>query len=102
MDLIREPAPWMVDVDDRILETLSVYDGLKLYPLHRRLARETDDEPPVSYVLLRCKRLREYDLIAQRDGHYVLTETGEGYLDGDVDATLLRSDADVEHTRGDA
>lgn len=89
MDLIREPARWMVDLDDRILETLSVYDGLKIYQLHERLVREGRVEPPVAYVLLRCKRLRENDLLALEDGRFVVTDTGEGYLNGEVDAALL-------------
>lgn len=94
MDLFREPARWMVAIDDRILETLSVYGGLKIYPLHHRLASEGRVDPPVSYVLLRCKRLRTSGLLTQQDGYFVLTDAGERYLAGDVDAATLGPDAD--------
>ena len=94
MDLVRERAPWMTDIDDRILETLAVYDGLRLYPLHQRLVREGIGEPPVTYVLLRCKRLRESRLMIQRDGYFRLTEMGRAYLDGDVDVAMLTHDCD--------
>jgi hypothetical protein len=101
MDLFRERAPWMNDVDDRILETLAVYDGLRLFPLQQRLAREDAGEPPISYVLLRCKRLREYRLVSQRDGYFRLTDTGSAYLDGDVDAATLTHGDEAAVTDGD-
>lgn len=94
MDLFREQARWMVPLDDRILETLSVYGGLKIYPLHHRLISEGRLDPPVSYVLLRCKRLRKYGLLEQQDGYFVLTDAGDRYLAGEVDAATLGPDVD--------
>lgn len=79
----------MTEVDERILETVSVYDRLKLYPLHERIGRESTYDPPVSYILLRCKRLREYGLLAQQGGLFFLTEMGYEYLDGELDAERL-------------
>jgi hypothetical protein len=92
MDLVRERASWMTAVDDRILEALAVYDGLRLFSLHRRLHRDGDGAPPVGYLLLRCKRLRESRLVVQRDGYFRLTSTGRAYLNGEVDVERIAPD----------
>jgi len=97
MDLLRDKAPWMVEIDDCILETLSIYGGLKLYPLHRRLVRQKRADVPIAYVLLRCKRLREYALLSQQDGVFVLTETARAYLDGELDAATLSAEGTDRH-----
>lgn len=85
----------MVSVDDRILEMLSVYGKLRLYQLHEQLLEEGNRDPPVSYVLLRCKRLREYGLLNLTDATFSITDTGSQYLDGELNADLLRSRVDL-------
>jgi hypothetical protein len=92
MDLVRERASWMTDVDDRILETLAVYEGHRLFPLQCRLSRDGSGDPPIGYLLLRCKRLRESRLVVQREGYFRLTQRGRAYLDGEVDVERIAPD----------
>ncbi|UWG46592.1 Transcriptional regulator, MarR family [Halanaeroarchaeum sp. HSR-CO] len=72
--------------DDRILETLRNEGPLSVGELadfdHVRVSR--------AHVGRRCQRLSKYGLLdAFANGVYSITEEGEKYLDGEVDAGEL-------------
>lgn len=85
---MRQRADWMVPSDDAILEYLA--DAGEVPPAV--IGRNIDSHP--NYVGKRCRTLAEYGLVDRRkDGYYALTDSGRGYLSGDVDATQLSPDS---------
>ena len=87
--MLREPAKWMNDTDDRILET--IYEVGNMTPL--ALSREGKVERidiGRKYAGQRCRLLARAGLLEWVDeGLYAITETGEAYLTGDVDLAGL-------------
>jgi len=80
---MRKSGEWMTLWDDRVLEVCRNDDDnvCKVSEIakneHIRVSRST--------VSRRCKKLAEHDLLrAVGDGVYILTERGEGYLNGEV------------------
>lgn len=82
---MREPAEWMKpSTDDAILESLC--DKGNQQPVH--VANQIDRHR--KYVGERLRELAEYGLVENLgQGLYRITDTGEAYLDGDLDASEL-------------
>lgn len=83
---MRYSANWMVLADDRILEFLSENgprSPLKMYESGEiRYSR--------GYINSRCQKLADYGLVLNLgNGVYQITEKGEQYLSGNLDATKL-------------
>ncbi|MCU4741164.1 winged helix-turn-helix domain-containing protein [Natronoglomus mannanivorans] len=87
---MRKPGDWMQNpTDERILEVLST--GLELGPttIARNIGRHRTG------VNRRLSTLVDYGLVKRIDeGYYEITDLGEAYLEGEIDATEL--DADEE------
>ncbi|MBZ6496574.1 winged helix-turn-helix domain-containing protein [Natrinema longum] len=86
---MRKPGDWMQNpTDDRILEVLNT--GLELGPT--TIGRNIDRDR--TGVSRRLSKLVEYGLVDRVDeGYYVITDLGEQYLNGELDADGLESDA---------
>jgi len=83
-DDMRMRAEWMVPSDDTILELIE-HEG-NLTPG----AIEALGGPVSSHAGHRCRQLARYKLLEQvHRGLYRLTDTGEKYLEGDLDASTL-------------
>ena len=82
---MRKPGDWMQNpTDERILEALNT--GMELGPtvIGRNIDRER------SGVSKRLSTLAAYGLVNKvDDGYYEITDLGEQYLDGDLDADAL-------------
>lgn len=80
---MRYSADWMVLADDRILEYIRSNESGSPKEMadsgYVRFSRE--------YINQRCKKLVEEDFLDHLgNGVYIITEVGEQYLDGDLDA----------------
>lgn len=87
---MRQPAEWMRSpADDRILELIQ--DRGNMTP--RALSREGDIsriDIRRDYAGDRCRELAKYGLLKRVDrGLYTVSEQGEAYLAGDLDASEL-------------
>ncbi|MDJ1433051.1 helix-turn-helix domain-containing protein [Halostagnicola sp. A-GB9-2] len=82
---MRKPGPWMQNpTDERILEVLNT--GLELGPT--TIARNIDRHR--TGVNRRLSTLVEYGLVSRVDeGYYEISDLGEQYLAGDLDAADL-------------
>lgn len=79
----------MAHADERILEFLQEYGNHQPAQITTRLAEIGDglDFHP-NYVGRRCRKLAEYGLVRNLgNGVYQITEDGERYLDGKLDAS---------------
>jgi len=87
--VVRQPAEWMMPIDDRILEM--VYEERHMTPL--ALSREGLIERldiGRKHANNRCRKLTEYGLLTRFDrGLYEITDEGIAYLDGELDASTL-------------
>lgn len=85
---MRKSGDWMVLCDDRILEYIEKNDsGSPTEMEESGLVRFSSQ-----YIGQRCKELAEYGLLRHLgNGVYVLTEAGEKYLKGELDASELNS-----------
>lgn len=83
---------WWSEYDDPILEVLAE-SGKALPPRVILFNLEYEDRasPHRSTVKRRLSRLAAYGLVEKVDdaGYYVVTETGEAYLAGDLDPSEL-------------
>lgn len=81
---MRQSAPWMVGVDDRILE---------LCREHGHLTPKTADEygaTSANYASTRMSKLTQAGLLERvAHGVYRLTDDGAAYLDESLDASEL-------------
>ena len=85
---MRPRVDWMNQTDDRILELLDE-SGLELSPVV--LSRNLDYSR--SWVSQRLTKLSEVGLVGVDDGsYYYITDRGQDYLKGDLDADDLRLD----------
>lgn len=79
----------MVAADDRILEYLSEHET----GTPKQMADSGTVRFSRSYITQRCKRLLDYGLIRHLgNGVYIITDEGQQYLDGDLDAAELEPD----------
>lgn len=89
---VRKHAGWMAQPDDRILEFLCNHGELRTRSLRRGLADSGGNLTyPKAYVDRRCEALAKYGLLAYERGsrRYEITELGEQYLAGTLDASEL-------------
>ncbi len=87
---MRKPGDWMQNpTDERILEALNT--GLELGPTV--IARNIDrDRTGVSH---RLSILVEYGLVNKvEEGYYKITDLGEQYLEGELDADKFEPSAE--------
>ncbi|ELY92317.1 hypothetical protein C483_08392 [Natrialba hulunbeirensis JCM 10989] len=86
---MRKPGDWMQNpTDERILEVLNT--GLELGP--STIARNIDRHR--TGVSRRLSVLTDYGLAKQvDDGYYAITDLGEQYLEGELDASELDESA---------
>jgi len=86
-EMRRQRADWMNPVDDQIMEILKESGAGTPNSLAQELERNND------YLGRRCRELTSYGLLERPSrGLYVLTDLGEKYLDGDLDASELDSE----------
>ena len=83
---MRYSADWMVLADDRILEYIRSKESGRPKEMadsgYVRFSRE--------YINQRCKKLVEEGFLNHLgNGVYIITENGEKYLDGEIDANTL-------------
>jgi len=79
----------MVAADDRILEYLAENET----GTPKQMADGGNVRFSRSYITQRCKKLLDYGLIRHLgNGVYIITDEGQQYLDGDLDAAELESD----------
>lgn len=80
----RRRGEWMVPADDEILEIIQEQGAAT----PKSIASEVDKNN--DYIGTRCRILTSYGLLKRPSrGLYMLTETGEDYLSGEVDASEL-------------
>ena len=79
----------MVAADDRILEYLSENET----GTPKQMADSGNVRFSRSYITQRCKKLLDFGLIRHLgNGVYIITDEGQRYLDGDLDAAELEPD----------
>ena len=89
-DVPRDPADWMVPIDDRILELIRERGNLN------PAAIEKFDITSANHASRRCSQLARYGLLERiAPGLYGLTDEGRAYLDEDLDAGELEPVDDV-------
>lgn len=77
----------MTRADDEILEYLKTNGAGTPKSIADEIERNND------YIGVRCRKLASYGLVEKPSrGFYVLTDPGEGYLEGEVDASELEQD----------
>lgn len=83
---MRYSADWMVLADDRILEYLSQIETSS----PKKMADSGDVRFSRQYIGERCRKLADFGLVQHLgNGVYRITEDGEDYLDGELDAESL-------------
>jgi repressor of nif and glnA expression len=92
---MRKHAEWMAYADERILEFLSEEGNHQPAQIASRLGetgKDIDFHP--KYIGRRCRLLAEYGLIENLgNGVYSITEFGEEYLSGRLDAATLQKNS---------
>lgn len=85
---MRKPADWMYpSTDDAILETLQEEGNQQPVHVAEKINRHR------KYVGERLRKLAEYGLVENLGrGLYRITDEGEQYLAGELDASGLESD----------
>jgi len=86
---MRYSARWMTICDERILERLSEVET----DTPKGMADSGDVRFSRQYIGERCRMLTDYGMLQHLgNGVYRITEVGEQYLEGEVDAEDLESD----------
>ncbi|WP_176765212.1 MarR family transcriptional regulator [Halovenus aranensis] len=81
---MRESADWMTPADDRILELIREYGNLTPGAI------EAKGGPVSDHASRRAKKLAQCGLLTQvHRGLYGITDSGEAYLDEELDASEL-------------
>lgn len=84
---MRQSADWMNITDERILEVLREDGQLTPSAIADRIDKHQ------KWVNKRCRMLQDYGLVQTiARGLYQITEEGEAYLEGDLDASELQND----------
>lgn len=82
----------MVAADDRILEYLSEHET----GTPKKMADSGNVRFSRSYITQRCKKLLDFGLIRHLgNGVYIITDEGQQYLDGELDAAELEPDEEA-------
>ena len=85
---MRRSAEWMTIADERLLEFLSE-EGPRQ---PKQIAQDERMRFSDQYIGQRCRTLVPYGLVQNLgNGLYTITEAGQQYLDGELDATELES-----------
>lgn len=85
---MRYSARWMTIADERILEYLSQTET----STPKKMADSGDVRFSRQYIGERCRKLADYGLVQHLgNGVYRITEQGEAYLNGELDAKELES-----------
>lgn len=88
---MRYSADWMTIADERVLEYLSTRET----STPKKMADSGDVRFSRQYIGERCRKLADYGMVQHLgNGVYRITERGERYLDGDLDANELHSDSE--------
>lgn len=83
---MRYSADWMTIADDRILEYLSATET----STPKKMADSGDVRFSRQYIGERCRKLADYRMVQHLgNGVYRITERGEQYLEGELDASEL-------------
>lgn len=86
---MRLSADWMVIADDRILEYLSEHET----GTPKQMADSGYVRFSRSYITQRCMKLVDAGLLRTvGNGVYIITEEGEQYLEGELDAADVEAD----------
>lgn len=86
-EMRRQRADWMNPVDDQIMEILKESGAGTPNSLAQELEKNND------YLGRRCRELTAYGLLERPSrGLYVLSDIGEEYLEGELDASELKRD----------
>jgi predicted transcriptional regulator len=91
---MRKHADWLTQTDERVLEFLREYGNHPPSAIRDRLAEIGQDMSLTpQHIGARCRELAEYGLLANvGGGTYSITDLGEQFLDGDLDAGTLEPD----------
>ena len=88
---MRYSADWMTIADERILERLSEVET----DTPKGMADSGRVRFSRQYIGERCRKLADYGMTQHLgNGVYRITGKGEQYLDGELDAEELESDAE--------
>jgi len=95
---MRKHGEWMVHADDRILEFLSEYGNHQPSQIASRFPEIGQDlHYHRKYIGKRCRTLAEHNLLENLgNGVYSITDSGERYLEGELDAAQLDKNAKSE------
>lgn len=88
---MRKHASWLTQTDERILEFLRERGNHPPSGIQHRLSESgVDLEYHANHVGRRCRELAAYGLLENiGGGTYSITERGEAFLDGELDAGML-------------
>lgn len=88
---MRKHASWLTQTDERVLEFLREYGNHPPSGIQHRLSDiGVDMEYHANHIGRRCRELTEYGLAENiGGGTYSITELGESFLDGELDAGAL-------------
>lgn len=90
---MRKSASWMSIWDDRILEYISENEGGRVGEMENHSLFRISN----SQISRRCRKLADHGLLRPLgNGVYVITDEGERYLTGELDAEDL-SDSSEEN-----
>ncbi|WP_204365904.1 helix-turn-helix domain-containing protein [Halobiforma nitratireducens] len=79
----------MTRADDEILEYLDTHGAGTPKSIAEEIDRNND------YIGVRCRKLTSYGLVEKPSrGYYILSESAEAYLEGDLDASELEQNSE--------
>lgn len=87
---VRKMADWTTQADERIMEWLrnaGTHPSSAIGHAMNDICDGIDYSRP--HISRRCKKLSEYGLLEKNYQNYSLTQEGEKYLDGELDASTL-------------
>ncbi len=87
---MRKMAEWTTQADERIMEWLRGAGTHSSSAIGHAMNNVSDGiDYTRSHISRRCKVLSEYGLLDKNYRNYSLTENGEEFLDGELDASTL-------------